>query len=380
MLTAHVPDQALIGLAPAFLDSATEPYYDSQRASHQVFSHAHVLRLTTDKTCFSQAFGDLTPGDPNSRMMWLADGRRHRDLRNLVRDPFGRQALDQLEPAILAITAQLMDSIECHDGPFEVFTELAAPLPGMVICQIMGIDLAHDKRFDRWLADFVAAAALHQTPEQTDKWAFFADLLAERKRHPQGGLVDALIAAQKDGHTVDGSPLSDADLIGYLWGMVAAGRETTAAAISNMLLILSEWDWAPLRENPGLRGGAIAECLRLCSPFPMVMARATADVTFGTYQVAAGKFVTGWLSAASRDPAKFPQPDLFDPGRPPGPSPAFAWGPHRCLGERLALLEMRVVLDAALNRWPSLRWDRSRPYRRSIGISNRVAEAWMWRQ
>lgn len=376
-MTDRPLDPALIGMPAQLIDSSTTPYNDADKSSWQVFSYEHVLQVVTDAEHFSQAYGDLTPEDPNVRVMWMADGARHRDLRNLVRDPFGSKALSQLEADIQAIVGQLMDAIGRHDGPFDLVSELAWPLPGRVICQIMGTDLAEDKRFDRWLTDFTAAVALHKTPEQADKGEFFAALLAERKQRPQGGLVDELIAAQGDGYTVDGAPLGDLDIVGYLWGLIAAGKETTAAGIANMLLILADWDWAALRADPELRDGAIAECLRLCSPFPMVVARATAGVKLGPADVAPGEFVTAWLSAANRDPAKFPEPDTFDPRRRSNPHLAFAWGPHRCLGERLALLEMRIVLDAALERWPSLHWERSRPLERTLGLTNSVRQAWM---
>lgn len=374
----HAPDPRLIGMPAELVDSATRPYYDADTGSWQVFCYEHALQVLTDMDDFSQGYGDLTPDDPNSRMMWLADGARHRDLRNLVRDPFGSKALSHLEAVIRAVVGQLMDAIGRHDGAFELVSELAWPLPGRVICQIMGVDLTEDERFDRWLADFVAAVALHKTPEQADKGEFFAALLAERKQCPQGGLVDQLIAAQRNGYTVNGVPLDDLDIVGYLWGLIAAGKETTAASIASMLLILADsGDWAALRADPELRDGAIAECLRLCSPFPMLTARATADVKLGPADVAAGQFVTAWLSAANRDPSKFPEPSALDPRRHPNPHLAFAWGPHRCLGERLALLEMRAVLDAALERWPSLHWERSRPFERTLGLTNSVRQAWM---
>jgi cytochrome P450 len=378
MISTHEPDPVLIGLPTDFLDPSAEPRYDAEHGSWQVFSHEHVLQVTSDSSRFSQAYGELTPEDPNVRVMWMADGRRHRDLRNLVRDPFSRRALSLLDTHIRFIVGQLIDDIERHDAPFDVAAELASPLPGQVICQIMGTDLADDERFTRWLTDFVAAMATHQTPEQADKGKFFADLLADRKDHPQGGLVDELIAAQRDGYQVDGQPLDDLDIVGYLWGLIAAGKETTAAGIASMLLLIADCGyWAELRENRELRDGAIAECLRLSLPFPSVSARATEDVTFGTHRVKAGEFVTAWLSAASRDPALFPEPGTFNPRRHPNPHMAFAWGPHRCLGEPLALLEMRAVVDTALDRWPSLHWDRSKPFRRTLGITNTVREAWM---
>lgn len=384
MVTAHIPDRVLIGLEPEFLDPSTEPYYDEKRRCWHVFSHEDVARVATDAGSFSQAFGDLTPGDLNGRVMWNADGPRHSDLRHLVREPFSRRRLRDLQPFIRETTGRLLDRVDKHGDPFEVVTALAAPLPGVVICQIMGLALTADEQFDRWLAEFTAASALHQTPEQLDKTRFFTELLAERKRHPGEGLADELIGAQQDGYQVEGKLLDDLDIAGYLWGLVAAGKQTTCAGIADMLLLLAERGaWDELRSEPGLRDTAIAECLRLCPPSPTIAARVRAEtgdaVTFGGHQIPPGEVVTGWLSAASRDPVLFPDPDAFRLDRHPNPHLAFGWGPHRCLGEPLAQLEMRAVLDDVVERGWSPRWERTLPYGRVPGFVNSVSEAWMSR-
>ena len=381
-MTTVIPDERLLGLPDLFLDARTPPFFSEERRSWQVFSYDDVVRLARDTSSFSQDFGNPASREPNDRVMWVADGRRHQDLRGLVREPFGRTALRALAPGVRALVDELMDGVESHDGPFEVVRELAAPLPGLVICQIMGLDLAADEQFKAWLAAFAAgSASVHETVVQTDKATFFAGLLAERKRCPQGGLVDQLVAAQQAGYQVDGQPLDDRDLIAYLWGLVAAGTHTTHAAITSTLLLLSEWSgWDALRGDPALRDTAIAECLRLCPPFPSIGALATQAVTFGDAQVQPGEFVTGWLSAGGRDPGQFPDPHAFDPYRRNSHHLAFAWGPHRCLGEPLALLELRAVVDAVLHRWGSLRWERDMPFTRApLGMFNNVSEAWMSR-
>ena len=371
-------DPRLLGLPGWALDARTPVNYDEQRNSWQVFSYQDVLRVTRAAE-FSQAFGDPKSAELNYRVMWMADGQRHDDLRHLVREPFSRVSLHQLEPGIRALTHQLLDAIEAHEGPFDVVAELAVPLPGRVICQIMGVDLADDARFDAWLAEFVQAAAVHQTVVQEDKAQFFAALVEGRKQCPQGGLVDQLVTAQRAGAQVDGAPLDDTDIAAYLWGLVAAGKHTTCAGIASMLLILSEWGgWEELRANPGLRDGAITECLRLVTPFPQVTAQASQAVTIAGHEIQPGDFVTAWFSAGNRDPGQFPDPGTFDPGRRNSQHLAFAWDRHRCLGEPLALLEMRTVLDAVLDRWGSLHWKRDLPYGRVPGgLINGPSEAWM---
>jgi cytochrome P450 len=374
-------DQRLLGLPGWALDARTPARFDDQRSSWQVFSYRDVRRVTRAGAEFSQAFGDPASAELNYRVMWMADGQRHDDLRHLVREPFSRASLRQLEPGIRELTNQLLDAIEAHGGPFNVVAELAGPLPARVICQILGVDVVADAQFDAWSAEFVQAAAVHQTVVQEDKTRFFADLVEGHRQCPQGGLVDQLVTAQQDGVHVDGAPLDDRDIAAYLWGLAAAGKHTTCAGIASMLLILSEWDgWKELRANPGLRDGAIVECLRLCTPFPQVTARAVQAVRIAGHEVHPGEFVTPWFSAANRDPDQFPEPDTFDPRRRNSQHVAFAQGPHRCLGAPLALLLMRNVLDAVLHRWGSVHWQRDLPYGRVPGgLINCVSEAWMSR-
>jgi hypothetical protein len=379
-MTSVIPDRRLLGDAP--VDADTRPFFDTGRGSWQVFSYDDVARLARDTACFSQAFGNPDSGEPNDGVMWVTDGQRHHDLRHLVREPFSRPALRELAPGIRALVNELMDGAESHGGPFEVVSELAAPLPGQVICQIMGLDLADDELFSAWLAEFATgSAAVHETVVQAGKAAYLGSLLAERKRCPAGGLVDGLVTAQQNGYQVDGQPLDDKDLVAYLWGLVAAGKHTTHAAISTVLLLLSEWGgWDELRSDPGLRDAAIAECLRLCPPFPSIGAVTVQPVTFGDAKIQPGEMVTGWLSSAGRDPGQFTDPHEFDPHRRNSHHAAFAFGPHRCLGEPLALLELRTVVDAVLDRWGSLRWERDMPFARApLTMFNNVSEAWMSR-
>jgi cytochrome P450 len=253
---------------------------------------------------------------------------------------------------------------------------LGRPLPLRVICHIMGVDLTHDALFARWLDEVASRVTLDTNPDQPDMIAYFTDLLNERRGRPQGGLVDRLIAEQLRGYMVAGQPLSDRDLIGYLFGLTAAGADTTATTLVNTLVFLSAYGLIDaVRADHELVNIAIEESMRWYPAFPATLTTAKEDVELDGQSIAAGQSVTAWISAANRDPERFPDPNNFDIRRRPNAHLSFGHGPYHCLGAPLARLELRTALPAVLEQLPGLRWEPDRPFSRTPGIVHRVNEA-----
>jgi cytochrome P450 len=369
------PD-VLLTLPGEFWDPGTPPFFDEGKQTWHVFEYDDVMRVLTDKAVFSQAYGDPDV-HPNFAVMWCADDPRHKDLRAIVSEPFRQSVLRELTSTIEAVVHDLIDEIiAAGTGAFEMTSQLSYRLPNRVICHIMGVAMADDVRFAAWLKEAFSAATISSMPAQPAMVQYFSDLLEERRRNPRDGLVDELIAAQRSGYRVAGEPLSDRDLIGYLWGLLSAGTDTTSASIGNMFLFLAEYGMLDeLREDRTLVHSAVEETLRWYPAFPSNPAVATAEVSFGNCTVSAAQTVTAWMSAANRDPARFEEPNLFDIRRNPNRHLTFGWGSRHCLGAPLARLELRVALEAALDRLPGLRWDKSKPFERSLGIVNHIEEA-----
>ena len=112
-----------------------------------------------------------------------------------------------------------------------------------------------------------------------------------------------------------------------------------------------------VRANRGLVPQAIEEALRRETPLLTVDRSATEDVELGGVHIPASSFVAVSLGAANRDPERYPEPDAFDVGREDKQHISFGDGAHKCLGMHLAQLEMRVLLNAVLDRLPGLRLD-----------------------
>jgi cytochrome P450 len=183
---------------------------------------------------------------------------------------------------------------------------------------------------------------------------YFAEIIADRRRHTRDDLVSQLISAE-----VDGRRLSDEEIYPFLLLLLPAGAETTYRSSSNLLFgLLSDPDQlGAVRADRSLVPQAIEEALRWETPLLTVARLATEDVELGGVRIPAGSFVAVSLGAANRDPGQHAEPDAFDIFRERAQHISFGDGAHKCLGMHLARLEMRVLLNAVLDRLPGLRLD-----------------------
>ncbi|HEY7621921.1 MAG TPA: cytochrome P450 [Solirubrobacteraceae bacterium] len=375
-MRAVTQDRLLLTLPPPFWNPETAPFYDGQRHTWHVFAYSDVKRVISDTETFSRKYGDPDT-HPTFAVMWSADDPRHRELRSIVADPFRQTVLGGLEPLVRRIVDDLVDEVLAQGtGAFEAVAAIGRPLPLRVICHIMGVDLTDDGVFVQWLDEAASRATLDADPDQPAMVDYFMSLLAERRGCPQSGLVDTLLAEQAGGYTVEDEPLRDRDLVAYLFGLTAAGADTTATTLVNTLLFLSAYDLIDeVRADRSLVKSAIEESMRWYPAFPATMVTAKADVDLGSMRVPAGSLVTAWLTAANRDPRRFSAPDSFDATRRPNRHLSFGHGAYHCLGAPLARLELRIALEAILDRLPGLRWERDKPFSRTPGIVHRVDEA-----
>jgi cytochrome P450 len=235
--------------------------------------------------------------------------------------------------------------------------DFAAPLPLMVIAQLLGAPSDDWPRFRAWseamlgLADTIgggtsATAAVSTFGEAHEALrGYLVGLLAARREAPGDDLLTRLVAAE-----VDGSRLTDDEILGFFELLLLAGHETTTNLISNAMLCFAEHpdQLARLRHAPELLPAAIEEVLRYRSPVQAVFRTTRREVTLHGATIPASQLVLLMLGAANRDPARFTEPDRFDIDRRPGAHLAFGHGIHFCVGAPLARLEARVALTELL--------------------------------
>ena len=350
---AGSPDEALAQLR------REHPVHRDPAGFWVLTRHADIRSVERDQERFCSGQGvlladrhrEVTAADS---ILYLdpPDHGRHRQLLNRAFTP---RTVARLEPTVRALAAELMDAVE-PAVPVDVVDSLAAPLPLLVIAELLGVPATDREEFRRW-SDAVMAAATDLTEENAllaaELFAYFDAHLARREEQPTGDLLTALVEAE-----VDGTRLSRQEQLGFCMTLLVAGNETTRALIAGGLLALAEHpdQRARLSSEPGLIPNAVEEMLRWVTPI-MAMARTTTSpVTFGEQEIPAGEYLLLSYAAANRDEAAFgPDSARFDVSREPNPHLAFGSGGHFCLGAGLARLEARIVFEEVLARWPDYR-------------------------
>ncbi|MBV8983370.1 MAG: cytochrome P450, partial [Acidimicrobiia bacterium] len=188
--------------------------------------------------------------------------------------------------------------------------------------------------------------------------AYLEPIVAARRAEPTDDLLSELLTAEVDGHTLD-----DDHLYGFLRLLIPAGAETTFRMFGNSLvgLLTHEDLLAEVTADRTLIPAVIEETLRWETAVTMVNREATKDTVVDGCPIPKGAGVLALVGSANRDDAHYDDPDEWDPHRPPKPHVAFGTGIHQCLGMHLARLELRIGLNAVLDRLPNLRLDPAFP-------------------
>jgi cytochrome P450 len=285
------------------------------------------------------------------------DGDDHRRLRRLVTTAFTPKRVEQLRPRIQAIADELLDAVEAR-GEMDLSAEYAFPLPITVIAELLGVPTADQDRFKEW-SDAIISPALD--PKDLERFfermgefvGYLTDFFAQRRAAPTDDLVSGLLAAQDESDA-----LSEQEVFGTVVLLIVAGHETTVGLIGNAVLNLLEHpdQLALLQQDPTLIPGAIEEVLRYEGPVERSLNRwAATDVELGGQTIRKGDLVIPILTAAGRDPTRFPEPDRLDVTREDTRHVAFGRGSHYCLGAPLARLETEIALETLFRRLPELR-------------------------
>ena len=298
----------------------------------------------------------------------------HGRMRHVFAGTFTPRRLGALEPVILRVADDLLDRMaDAGSGVVDFVADFAYPLPARVMSEFIGIPEAdlpwYRERVDR-IDEFLDVAG--KTPQRlaaantagAELRAFYADLLAHRRRAPGEDLISGLVEAVDAG----GVDLTEDELISNLIVLFNASFVTTVYMFSNGLPVLLAHPEvaAALPGDPELTAGVVDEILRLQSPVHFLARAAPRDAVLGGVPVPRDQNVLLVIAAANRDPARFPDPDRFDPRRSGPPSLAFGIGPHYCLGAAVSRLEGRLALPRLLSRFPRLRIEEQPVYSGSL--------------
>jgi cytochrome P450 PksS len=351
-----------------------------------LFRHADVSRVLREHALFVNDERALkgrdmpwyTPGLLRTIQSSMVgkDAADHRRLRGLAQKAFTAARLEALRGRMERLVGEALDRA-AQRGGMELISELALPLPLVVISELMGVGERDRKGFHRWMAGLLdlegsrGLELLQALPRMVLLNRFLKGLIDARRKGRGGGedLISALVAAEEEG-----SRLSREELLSMVFLLLLAGHETTVNLIGNGVLALLEHpeQLERLRREPALVDDAVEELLRYTNPVQHPAARFTArEVELSGVRIPPHAALLPFLASANRDPEAFDAPDTLDVGRTPNRHVAFGFGAHYCLGAQLARLEATVALRALVERFPRLRLGQPREsvrWRRSTAL------------
>ncbi|GHG13718.1 cytochrome P450 [Streptomyces filamentosus] len=297
----------------------------------------------------------------------------HTRLRRLVGRAFTQRRVEQLRAPIRATADRLLDALG-EEGTTNLITSYAAPLPIIVICDLVGVPDSYRRDFRAWTTALISPDPGRPQAAKEAMVAmlgFFQELTAHKRREPADDLLSDLIAVRDIG----GDRLTEDELMSLAFLILFAGYENTVQLIGNSILALLQHpdQAALLRQDASRIHASVEEFARYEGPALLAIRRfPTQDVTIGGVQIPAGETVLLSLSAANRDPDRFPDPNRLDLGRDAAGHLALGHGIHYCLGAPLARAETEIALAALLERFEELelteektRW---RPSLRARGL------------
>jgi cytochrome P450 len=333
--------------------------------------HDIVKVLRDSDTFTSERFTNLEEVDAEQeearRSLLETDGTRHRALRRLLQGQFTPQAVAKYETFLRGLTATTLDNAFAK-GEFDFVEEVAADFPIQVLAKLLDVPESDTGQLIEWgnrmigFDDPEHADVLISDPESEkyrlvpfkspaalEVFAYGDELARQRKGKDGTDLVSVLINSPMS----DGIALTERDFHTNFLLLVVAGNETTRHTISHTMnnLINNPDQLALLQERPDLIPWAVEEFLRYASPVYHFRRTATKDVELNGVNIKAGQKVVPWFASGNRDDSVFENPNKFDVTRNPNEHMAFGrGGPHMCLGNALARIELRVMFEDLVSR------------------------------
>ena len=339
-------------------------YWDATSRLWVLSRYDDIVQVSKNPEVFSAAQGVLPESDAMVSIVCM-DDPRHLRLRKLVNRGFTPRMVGMLEPKIRALTTEILDGIAAR-GACDLVREVAVPLPLYIIAEMLGIPREDFPRFHDWSDRLINVAGnyddmtkvMDATTAYAEYGAYLQEIFESRRREPREDLTGILVAAQQDGMLApDEEAMENDEIVMFMTLLLVAGNETTRNAIAGGMLALMEHpdQFALLRRRPELIDLAVEEILRYVTPIICFRRTVVRDATVRGQAMKPGDRVLMLYQSANRDEAVFPDPDRFDITRDPNPHLAFGIGAHFCLGANLARAELRIMIEALVERFPDMR-------------------------
>jgi cytochrome P450 len=339
---------------------------------YTVVGYEDVARCLTEPENFSNEAYQLNLGISFGRSVSTMDPPEHPRYRRIFQKAFLPQTVSKWgESVVDPVVNDLMTTFRGR-GAADLVQEFTLHYPFQIIYRQLALPPEEAPTFHKLaIAQTVVIFDVPHGTEASRKLGdYFRVLVADRLRTPGDDLVSVLARAE-----VDGERLPEEIMISFLRQLVNAGGDTTYRGTSVLLtgLLSNPEQLEAVRKDRSLVPQAIEEALRWDGPVLIQTRMAAKDIELGGVRIPKGAVIDVAAGAANRDPSRFPNPDKFDIFRKPQHKHfAFAYGPHVCIGQHLARVEMTRALNAILDHLPGLRLDPDKPAPEIRGVMMRV--------
>lgn len=326
-----------------------------------------VYTVSRDWETYSSASNILisdhnVPVDLIQGMFIGMDPPKHDRIKALFQRAFTPKEIAQHEPAIREITAGVLDAVAQRET-CDLVTDVAQPVVARVIGSFMGLDPADDKPWAQSINALLGFGDPDLNPKGLEQlvnedlppmYEKCMKLVADRRANPTDDMLSVLVFAE-----IDGDVLTDDEIFSGFILLMAAGNDSTKATYtSTMRALMENPDQRDLLiADPGLVPSAVEEALRMFPAFAHFRRTATKDTVLGGCPIKQGDKVALWYPSSNRDEDRYADPDHFDVTRNPEHQAFGAGGRHFCLGTALARLELQILVEETVRRFPAMAMD-----------------------
>ncbi|MBV9338361.1 MAG: cytochrome P450 [Solirubrobacterales bacterium] len=344
--------------------SPTIPDYPGEPGYWSVTRPEDIHMVSRDWRTYSSELGGVTsigvfPLKLIRSMFIGMDPPRHDRLKMLFQAGFTPRRIAAHESAIRGIVVEVLDRLAGRET-CDLVTEVAQPVVSRVIGSFMGVPPEDDAEWARLMNSALAVGDPDMSPRGVDTlledsipelFERCRQLIAARRERPSDDLTSVLVHAE-----VEGEKLDEQEIVMGFFLLMAAGNDSTKATYCSGMRALMEHPEQRqlLLEDPSLIPSAVEESLRMFPAFAHFARTATHDTELAGQTIRQGEKVVMWYASSGRDEARYPAPDRFDVRRNPEHQAFGAGGRHFCLGTALARLELRVLFEESLARYPNM--------------------------
>ncbi len=336
-------------------DSFVGPYWSVTR-------YEDVMAIDTDHKRFSSSWehGGIVLGEPLEDFelpMFIAmDEPRHSEQRKTVQPAVAPNMLKDYEPLIRSRTQGLLDSLPVGE-PFDWVDTVSIELTTMMLATLFDFPFEDRRKLTRWSDVTTNRYNPDICPGGEDQWrqelleclTAFQDLYQQRGAEPQKNDLISLLA-----HGEKTRNLTPMELLGNVILLIVGGNDTTRNSMTGSVLFLNEFpkEFEKLKADPSLIPNMVSETIRYQTPLAFMRRTALEDVEMHGKTIKQGDQIAMWYVSGNRDPRHWDQPDEYMIDRKNARSHiSFGFGIHRCVGNRLAELQLRILWEELLERF-----------------------------